>query len=143
MSNGDVLPDPLTDLKTGWHGEKEGMELWPPCMYADIATYLVDVTEKSLRERLLTDYKEGKAYSYFDSKWLKEVFFHNIDADSQFCFVKAEYTPSQRVTSAAHTAWVCLIKSSGKIQSAYCTCFAGYVLVYRHAYEVALSNIHC
>lgn len=74
LPNGDVLPDPLVELKTGWRGEKEGMDKWPPCMYADIASYLVDITEKSLRERLLTDYKEGKAYSYFDSRWLKEVF---------------------------------------------------------------------
>jgi hypothetical protein len=128
VPSGNVLPDPITDLKTGWHGEKDGMELWPPCMYVDIASYLVDITERALRDRLMTDYKEGKAYSYFDSKWLKEVFYHPISTDSQYCFVKAECTPSQRVASAAHSAWICLVKENGKIHSAYCTCFAGFVL---------------
>ena len=46
-------------------------------MYCDLAEYLVDNTKRDLRTRLLTDYKEGKAFSYFDSKWLKEVFYHN------------------------------------------------------------------
>lgn len=127
VPSGYVLPDPITELKTGWCGEKDCMELWPPCMYADIASYLVDVTERALRERLLTDYKEGKAYSYFNSKWLREVFYHTISVDSQHCFVKAGCTPSKRVASAAHTAWICLVKENGEIQSAYCTCFPGFV----------------
>ena len=29
-------------------------------------------------EKMLSDYKEGKAYSYFDSGWLGEVQYHPI-----------------------------------------------------------------
>lgn len=41
----------------------------------DIHDYLLSKDHKPLRNRLLGDYKEVKAYSYFDSKWLKEVCF--------------------------------------------------------------------
>ena len=66
---GVQLPDPVTDLTTGWLNEKEGQSLWPPTMYADIAEYILTLTgpdkkHEELRKRLLSDYKEGKAYSY-------------------------------------------------------------------------------
>ena len=127
---GVVLPDPLSDLNNDWVGEGKGMSLWPPCMYCDLAEYLVDNSERDLRTRLLTDYKEGKAFSYFDSKWLKEVFYHNISSDSAYCFLKAECTPSMNIHHHPHQAWVCIKKNTGKIISGYCTCFAGYVHIY-------------
>ena len=58
-------------------------------MYGDLAEYLVDNGERELRERLLTDYKEGKAYSYFDSKWLKEVFYREITTEFSFLLCKS------------------------------------------------------
>lgn len=61
------LPDPMTDLKTGWMSEEEGRHEWPPTMYADIVNYLLDRNERTLEHRLLGDYKAGKASSYFAS----------------------------------------------------------------------------
>jgi SAP domain len=80
---GSMLPDPMSDLVTGWIDEMSGMSMWPPTMYGDLAEYLVDTSERSLRTRLLTDYKEGKAFSYFDSKWLKEVYYHPVSEASE------------------------------------------------------------
>ena len=119
------LPDPFSDLSGGWVGETSGVSLWPPTMYGDLAEYLVDKNERELRSRLLTDYKEGKAFSYFDSKWLKEVFYHEIAPDSQFCFLKAQCTPSMDIAQPPHQLWGCIDKKTGKVESAYCSCFAG------------------
>ncbi|CAC5421812.1 unnamed protein product [Mytilus coruscus] len=94
-------------------------------MYYDIATFLQKNKDKSLSDRLMKDYKEGKAYSYFTSGWLKEVCYHHIDNNSPYCFLKAECTASQRITDVPHTTWVLVEKASGEIQTAYCTCFAG------------------
>ena len=127
----DLLPDPIAELKHGWIGEQNGLSQWPPCMYFDIAQYLmsqedlIDGAEETLKRQLMTDYKEGKAYSYFDSKWLGEIFYHPINEQNKYCFLKAQCTPSQKVHNPPHTAWVCLEKRSGTIQKAYCTCFAG------------------
>ena len=61
---GDVLPDALSGLNSDWVGEGKSMSMWSPCiyMYCDLAEYLVDTSERDLRTRLLTDYKEGKAF---------------------------------------------------------------------------------
>ena len=58
-----ALVDPFS-LTNGWVGEKEGMKSWPPTMYFDIGNFL---GVKNLESRLLQDYKEGKAYSYFQA----------------------------------------------------------------------------
>ena len=71
-------------------------------MFGDLADYLVDNGERELRVRLLTDYKEGKVYSYFDSKWLREVFYHELIIDSDFCFVKTYCSPSKNISNDAH-----------------------------------------
>lgn len=123
--NGTLLPDTLSDLLSFWVGEKEGISQWPPCMYGDLAEYLVDRSERELRSWLMTDYKQGKAFSYFDSRLLKEVFFHKISEHSPYCFLKAECTPSMNVSQQPHTVWVCIMKKTGKIVSGYCSCFAG------------------
>ena len=60
----EQLPDPLQ--LTGWIGEKEGMKMWPPTMYFDICNFL-GKTAEDMGQRLLQDYKEGKAYAYFQA----------------------------------------------------------------------------
>ncbi|CAC5402625.1 unnamed protein product [Mytilus coruscus] len=125
-----IVPDPLIDLTSGWITESKGVSMWPPTMYYDIATFLQKKEDKSLSDRLMKDYKEGKAYSYFTSGWLKEVCYHHIDNNSLYCFLKAECTASQRLNDVPHTTCVLLEKVSGEIQTAYCTCFAGYVKKY-------------
>ena len=80
--NRQSLPYSFCDLVSGWVGEENGMQNWPPSMYCDIAEYLVGSGERDLQTRLLTDYKEGKSYSYFDSQCLKEVFYPRITPDS-------------------------------------------------------------
>lgn len=87
--NREFLPDPFAELTSGWLNEDTGKSQWPPCMIGDIQQYLINKEEKELSIRLLSDYKEGKAYSYFDSKWLQEVFYHPITKESQYCFLKA------------------------------------------------------
>ncbi|XP_071506667.1 uncharacterized protein [Diadema antillarum] len=140
--NGKQIPDPLADLKDDWLPEKEGVKFWPPVSYFEIAEWLLSeapcpseaskmerksrgTRPKTLQERLLSDYKEGKAFSYFNSKWLHEIFYHPISAESEVSVLKAQCTPSLAVKNIPHSVWVAIDKSSGKIYSAYCSCFAG------------------
>ena len=53
-------------------------------MFADMAEYLVKHGDRPLRQRLLTDYRENKAYSYFKYGWLQEFFYHPISEDCNF-----------------------------------------------------------
>lgn len=112
-----------------WQDENKSMSLWPPIFLRDISDYLVtkehDVFSTELRQRLLKDYKDQKSFSFFTSNWLLEIFYHPVFETSEACFLKADCTPSQRLGNPPYTAWVCGNKQTGKIYSAYCSCFAG------------------
>ena len=101
--NGEQLPDPFTELKDNWIGEEKGVEKWPPILQLQIAEFILTAEQGSdLGKRLLSDYKEGKAFSYFDSQWLKEVFYHPISDTRELCFLKSQSTPSQRIGNVPH-----------------------------------------
>ena len=120
-----LISDPY-ELKE-WECEKDGMKHWPPIMELEIGTFLLSVYDAKFRDlgkRMLSDYKEGKGYSYTE-KWLGEIFYHPISSNCTYCFLRAETTPSMKLSSIPHKIWVMVEKVSGSIQSAYCTCFAG------------------
>ncbi|XP_071843604.1 uncharacterized protein [Apostichopus japonicus] len=94
-------------------------------MYFDIAQYLSNIDNVELCQRLMYDYKEGKAYSYLESGWLGEMFYHVINEKSKFCLLKAGCRPSQRINNIPWQAWICLQKFTGRVIRGYCTCFAG------------------
>ena len=138
---GTKLPDPLVELKDGWLGEDTGLTSWPPIFLSDITKYLMadhPGKDVQLHERLINEYKEGKAYRLYDSGFLKEVFFQAIP--NNYCFLKAKCTHSMKLGDAPHTTWVCS-RTNGEIISAYCTCVAGYVVLQVNIY--IKSTIHC
>ncbi|XP_070550727.1 uncharacterized protein [Ptychodera flava] len=141
------LPDPLLDLKSGWEDESVGMSKWPPTMITDIQTYLqkheTNLTCASLSKRLLKDYKEGKAFSYFSSLFLFEILYHKVTDDSPYCCLKSKCIPSQRIRDEPHTLWVIIDKESGEIKSSYCSCIAGLGRSCNHITAVLLKLDFC
>eukprot|EP00794_Sanderia_malayensis_P012122 gene12122-13374_t len=143
------LPDPLalssenSLLGTPWLDEKAGMCKWPPVFQIQIAEFLLTADQSiGLGKRLLSDYKEGKAYSYFDSGWLKEIYYNEISPNSNYCFLKSESTPSQGINNIPHKIWVAIEKKSGTVKSAYCTCFAGLGLTCNHIAAILFKVEH-
>ena len=136
--NGEQLPDPFTELEDNWIAEEKGVEKWPPILQIQIAEFILTAEQGSdLGKRLLSDYKEGKAFSYFDSQWLKEVFYHPISDTHELCFLKSQSTPSQRIGNVPHKIWVCVKKINGTVEAAYCTCLPGKRLI------TCIHNIIC
>jgi len=114
LKNGEVyLPDPFSLKQSEWISEPQGYDSWPPTMHVDIAEYLLcsptltNVAD-SLRTRLMSDYKEGKAYSYFASGWLSKILFHPISPSSEMCFLQATCTPSENVKHTPHRVWIAI-----------------------------------
>lgn len=107
-----------------WQTEKESMSKWPPVSYIEISRY-IQLKGCSITKEALTSYKTGKAFSLFYSNYILEVFYHDIRKDHQCCFLQAECKRSNRVSEPNHKAWVKIIKQTGEICSAYCTCFGG------------------
>lgn len=121
---GTVIPDPLK-LSTGWHGEADGVKLWPPFYISDVFNYFLASYDTLSSSKYLNEYKIGKAYEYFSSDWLKEVYYHPVSTASKYCLLRASCTPSMRVADQQHTVWSCIEKNTGKIMCSYCSCTAG------------------
>ena len=122
-----ILPDPST-LQNGWVGERNGMTEWPPILLSDITLYIMKDhpgNDISLQKRLLNEYKEGKAYRLYSAGWLKEIYMHPVNDSCNYCFLKANFTPSMKISNVPHTVWICARKKSGEVHSAFCTCTAG------------------
>ena len=121
LQNGKAIQDPLT-IKTGWKNEAEAINKWPSVSHGDIVLYLNGKIGVSAKDTL-NAYKEGKAYSYFQSQFVKEIFFMEIDSTT--CILKTSVTRSTSMNEVPHRVWACMSYPEGNILSAYCTCTAG------------------
>ena len=126
-----TLPDPFS-LNNGWLSETKGNGLihWPSIHIMDIDKYLQIINYSSdLMTKLKSEYKEGKAYRYFQCEWVKEIFYHPITNFSNYCFLKGRVIPSMRTNNAAYYVWVAVEKDGekpgGNVVSGYCSCTAG------------------
>ena len=123
LINNISIPDPYK-LETDWLSEENGRIFWPMILYPDIFNYLV-FHPSELGSSDLCDYKECKAYSYYKSGWLQELFYHSIDNESPFCIFKSSCRKSERINDTFHKLWIVIEKKSSKILRAHCTCMAG------------------
>ncbi|XP_053399723.1 uncharacterized protein LOC128557095 [Mercenaria mercenaria] len=120
-----------SDLDQKWLvDEKLGRPKWPSVYITDISDYLNTKNPETLMKRLLNEYKEGKAYRYFSSEWVKEVHYHDLGEHSDKCIIKSKVTPSQAVNNKAYDVWIVIRKDKntvpgGQILNAYCSCTAG------------------
>lgn len=134
-SFGITIPDPFK-IGNGWITETDnGMKHWPPLNIVDIIDFFRKQNVET--EKLLSEYKAGKAYDYYKTEWLKEIHYNSLNQFSSshpgigdFCLLRAKCTPSQRIHDPEHEAWVCASKESGEILAAYCNCAAGYVSLF-------------
>ena len=127
IPDGTVLPDPLF-LTEGWLRETEGITSWPPIYLSDITVFLMadhPGKDVDLHERVLNEYKEGKAFRLFESGWLKEAYMHQISTNSQYCLLKANCTHTMKIADTPHKVWIAAVNATGRIVSTYCTCVAG------------------
>ena len=123
LLNDILIPDP-NHLASGWLTEDDGICLWPVVLYADIFNFLM-FKPNDLCSTDLNDYKQSKAYSYFQCGWLNEISYHPISLSSPYCLLKAKCRPSERINEPPHKCWVSITKKNGNIKSAHCDCMAG------------------
>ncbi|KAI8502455.1 hypothetical protein Bbelb_200430 [Branchiostoma belcheri] len=79
---------------------------------------LLDLTEGWLKEKDAVEQWPPVGFTDI-AKWLL------CEAPCRRLFVKTTCTPSQSIRNIPHTCWVAVDKKSGRILSAYCSCFAG------------------
>ena len=106
LLDSQVIPDP-NHLVSGWLSEDDGIYFWPCILYADIFNFLT-FNPSELGSTDLNDYKNSKAYSYFNRGWLGPVSYHRIDDLSTYCFLKSDCRPSERLNDPPHKLWICI-----------------------------------
>ena len=141
-----TLPDPFKLLE-GWKNEEDGIGMWPlvPTFYV-IRFLMMDSAVEDL-----SDYKSSKAYSYFEKGWLGNILYHELDGN--FCYLKTDCRPSQKISNVCHRLWLLISKADGNVLRAHCTCMAGYGSTCNHvaaalfrveaAMRLGLSNPAC
>ena len=70
------------------------MKFWP-MVHPDIFNYLMFFPSELGSKDLINDYKNSKAYSYYKSGWLGQLWYHCIDGRGKFCVLKADCRKSQ------------------------------------------------
>ncbi|KAL5471620.1 hypothetical protein EMCRGX_G029757 [Ephydatia muelleri] len=51
-------------------------------------------------------FKSLEAYNYYQSGWVRAVFYHDLGHENKHCFLKALVNPSQRLSEKPHQPWV-------------------------------------
>ena len=88
------MPDPLS-LKDNWLRESDGLTSWSPIFLSDITVFLMKEhpgKDVDLHQRVLNEYKEGKAFRLFNSRFLKDFEYNGVSVDSNYCVMKARCT---------------------------------------------------
>ena len=113
-------------------------------LYPDIYNYL-NFNPSELSSADLCDYKNCKAYSYFKRGWLGPLQYHKVQPDCDYCLLKTDCRPSERLSGTPHKLWI--------FMTAHCTCMAGMSATCNHvaaalfrieaAVRLGLSNLSC
>ena len=89
-----------------WLRESGAITSWPPIFLSDITVFLMEDRsgkDVDLHERVLNEYKEGKAYRLYESGWLKEIYWHPTSTASEFFFLKANCTHHENRRHTSHS----------------------------------------
>ena len=84
-----TLPDPYL-LETGW----EDVKLLPDLDSPDIYHYLINTPSEFTKESLKA-YKSLEAYKSFISGHVQDVYYHSLEGNKEFCFIKTKVNKSE------------------------------------------------
>ena len=85
LSTGEQLPDPFI-LHSNW---SDDVSLLPDITYPDIYHYLIEYSSQFSKESLKA-YKSLESYNFFVSGHVQNVYYHEVEKKSKFCFIKTE-----------------------------------------------------
>ena len=85
LSTGEQLPDPFI-LHSNW---SDDVSLLPDITYPDIYHYLIEYPSQFSKESLKA-YKSLESYNFFVSGHVQNVYNHEVEKKSMFCFIKME-----------------------------------------------------
>ena len=85
LSTGEQLPDPFI-LHSNWPDHVSSL---PDITYPDIYHFLIEYQSQFSKESLKA-YKSLESYNFFVSGHVQNVYCHEVEKKSNFCFIKTE-----------------------------------------------------
>ena len=73
----------------------------PEVSWEDVTHYLID-TPSIYTKGKLKAYKSLEVYDYFVNGHVQKCYYHPIDKNISFCFVKSQVLPSQRQINSSN-----------------------------------------
>ena len=130
------IPDPI---KISDQNSIEDVSLWSRVDIGKVFAFVIE--KKAFETEYIGQYKARKAYSYFMSGFVHNIFINEISEEN--VVLKAKVTPSQKLREDPREAWV-LCSKSGDVICGYCTCTAGFAECCNHVvailYKVEFAN---
>ena len=99
-----TIPDPFT-ISDGWLNESN-MSEWPAIHMHDITEFLRLKTPAEIYERVMNEYKQGKAYRYYTAGWVKEIHLPPIDDHSSVGTLACKVIATMRLNMPPYYVWV-------------------------------------
>ena len=84
LSDSTQLPDPFTLV--GW---AQDVTRLPDLTWGDMYVYLINTSSKFTHESMKA-FKSLEAYNFYVNGHVQDVFYHEVNGKSEFCFVKSE-----------------------------------------------------
>ena len=106
------IKDPLKLEANKWKGE---VSLWPTVDLGKIFSFIIN--KKAFDTEYVGHYKTKKAYSFFISGFVNEVFVCKVSADK--VILKGTVKPSQKVREDPRSVWILCTKDED-VLCAYC-----------------------
>lgn len=122
------IPDPEQIPQNLWTSD---VSLWPCVNIGQIFQYILDT--KAFETDYVGQYKARKAYSYFKSGHVQQI-FQSMVSDDLILF-KTKVIPSMRIREQPKAVWVLFSEVNG-IQAAHCSCTAGFSKSCNHVIAV-------
>ena len=93
------LEDPI-DIQNDWVGKENGIKLWPKLYLTDITRLYGNVLDKKSIDQRMSKCKckQGKAYRYFTDNFISELYYNNINDESNYCYLRTKCLSSKRVS---------------------------------------------
>ena len=85
LSTGEQLPDPFI-LHSNW---PDDVSLLPDITYPDIYHFLIEYPSQFSKESLKA-YKSLESYNFFVCGHVQNVYCHEVEKKSKYCFIKTE-----------------------------------------------------
>eukprot|EP00795_Rhopilema_esculentum_P015645 gene15645-6929_t len=131
-----TIQDPLKIPNHLWSTD---VKKWPNLNLGQIFQYVID--NKAFEGNYIGQYKARKAYSYFQSGHVQQIYQYMINDEQMF--FKACVVPSMRVNERPREGWILFSKHNG-VLTAHCTCIAGYSKSCNHIISILYKvNFAC